>query len=85
MRGLADHLNCDASNVTGLADRLEHLGLVERVPGSDRRVKVLQLTRRGVALRKDLADRVAKRSTVTARLTATERQQLAGLLDKLLA
>lgn len=85
MRGLADHLSCDASNVTGLADRLEHLGLVERVTGSDRRVKLLQLTRRGAGLRTDLADQVARGSTVTARLSPTERQQLGRLLDKLLA
>jgi len=84
MRSLADHLSCDASNVTGLADRLEHLGLVERVPGEDRRVKLLRLTRRGTALRTDLADRVARGSTVTARLDAAERRQLATLLDKLL-
>jgi len=85
MRGLADHLSCDASNVTGLADRLGQLDLVERVTGSDRRVKLLQLTRRGAALRTDLADRVARGSTVTARLSPTERQQLGSLLDKLLA
>lgn len=85
MRGLADHLSCDASNVTGLADRLGQLNLVERVTGSDRRVKLLQLTRRGAALRTDLADRVARGSTVTARLSPTERQQLGSLLDKLLA
>lgn len=85
MRGLADHLSCDASNVTGLADRLENLGLIERVAGSDRRVKLLQLTRRGAALRADLADRVARGSTVTAKLSPRERQQLEKLLDKLLA
>jgi len=84
MRALAGHLACDASNVTGLADRLEELGVVERVPGEDRRVTLLQLTREGAALRAELADRVAQRSTVTARLTSPERQRLAVLLDKLL-
>ena len=85
MRSLARHLACDASNVTGLADRLEELGMVERTPGDDRRVKLLRLTPRGVKLRADLADRVAAGSTVTAKLTAAERKQLATLLDKLLA
>lgn len=84
MRELAGHLQCDASNVTGLADRLEHLGIVERVPGRDRRVTLLRLTRQGLTLRAEVADRVAHRSTVTARLTSPERQQLAVLLDKLL-
>ncbi|USQ76437.1 MarR family winged helix-turn-helix transcriptional regulator [Ornithinimicrobium cryptoxanthini] len=85
MRTLAEHLACDASNVTGIADRLEESGLVERVPGQDRRVKLLRLTTKGVALRADLADRVAAGSTVTAKLTSQERTQLAALLDKLLA
>jgi DNA-binding MarR family transcriptional regulator len=85
MHGLARHLDCDASNVTGLADRLEELGLVERVPGADRRVKLLRLTPRGARVRTDMAKRVAAGSTVTANLTTVERKQLMGLLDKLLA
>jgi DNA-binding MarR family transcriptional regulator len=85
MRGLARHLGCDASNVTGLADRLEELGVVERAVGADRRVKLLRLTARGATVRADLAERVAARSTVTARLTAVERTQLLALVDKLLA
>src|SRR5512142_2686317 len=52
MGDLADHLVCDASNVTGLADRLDRLGLVERVPGQDRRVKLLRLTSKGTELRR---------------------------------
>src|SRR5947199_6006644 len=39
MRRLADALACDASNVTGLVDRLEARGLVERrASADDRRV-----------------------------------------------
>lgn len=45
MRELADRLVCDASNVTGIVDRLEARGLVERqVRPEDRRVKQLLLT-----------------------------------------
>src|SRR6266516_2832375 len=45
MSRLADTLSCDASNVTGLVDRLESRGLVRRRSSpQDRRVKVLQLT-----------------------------------------
>jgi DNA-binding MarR family transcriptional regulator len=84
MRELAGHLDCDASNVTGLADRLETLDAIERVPGGDRRIKLLRLTSRGKRLRTQLAQRVAAGSTVTAKLTANERKQLAALLDKLL-
>ena len=85
MGGLAEHLSCDASNVTGLADRLETRGLVERVTGPDRRVKLLRLTRRGQRLRAKLAARVAEGSTVGARLIHLERAQLAAILDKLLS
>ena len=85
MGALAEHLGCDASHVTGIADRLEGMGLLERVPGADRRVRLLRLTRRGQALRTDLADWVTRGSTVTAKLDAEERQRLRELLDKLLA
>lgn len=85
MRELATRMSCDASNVTGLADRLERIGAIERVTGEDRRVKLLQLTDEGKRLRARLTERVAKGSTVTAKLTRAERDQLTDLLDKLLS
>src|SRR5579871_3647249 len=46
MSALADVLSCDASNVTGIVDRLEGRGLVERHgTEGDRRVKALATTR----------------------------------------
>src|SRR5207248_3403792 len=52
MNRLAETLSCDASNVTGLVDRLEARGLVRRQPWpQDRRVKVIQLTSTGARLR----------------------------------
>jgi DNA-binding MarR family transcriptional regulator len=52
MSALAERLFCDASNVTGLVDRLEARGLVERRSAEhDRRVKALALTPEGVELR----------------------------------
>jgi MarR family transcriptional regulator, organic hydroperoxide resistance regulator len=48
MRDLAGALQCDASFVTGIVDRLEALGLAERrVSSADRRVKELVLTPAG--------------------------------------
>src|ERR671923_104388 len=45
MSSLAGKLFCDASNVTGIVDRLEARGLIERRPAAhDRRVKLLALT-----------------------------------------
>jgi DNA-binding MarR family transcriptional regulator len=52
MSTLAGLLMCDNSNVTGIVDRLEALGLAERRPAErDRRVKAVALTEQGVALR----------------------------------
>ena len=84
MRELADHLACDRSYIPGLADQLEERGLVTRVPGEDRRVKLLELTAEGRDLRDRLADAVAGRSMVLQRLTPDERRTLEPLLRKLL-
>lgn len=52
MSSLAGKLFCDASNVTGIVDRLEGRGLIERRPSdTDRRVKLLVLTEEGARLR----------------------------------
>src|SRR6266511_202326 len=45
MSELAGRLACDASNVTGIVDRLESRGLIERRGAAhDRRVKMLSVT-----------------------------------------
>ena len=52
MSSLAGLLFCDASNVTGIVDRLEARHLIERRPAPhDRRVKLLALTDEGVRVR----------------------------------
>jgi DNA-binding MarR family transcriptional regulator len=49
---LADLMQCHGSNVTGLVDRLEARGLVSRQASTaDRRVKYVELTDQGRALR----------------------------------
>src|SRR5579863_6184580 len=59
MGQLAETLACDASNVTGLVDRLESRGLIRRRPSpAERRVKVLDLTPTGLKLRALLVDRM---------------------------
>jgi DNA-binding MarR family transcriptional regulator len=48
MTSIADALACDASNVTGIVDRLESRGLITRgSAGHDRRIKIITLTARG--------------------------------------
>src|SRR5256885_760898 len=60
MRKLARKLCCDASNVTGIVDRLEERGLVRRdaAPG-DRRVRMLVGTDSGLAVRQRMLKRLS--------------------------
>jgi DNA-binding MarR family transcriptional regulator len=84
MSRLARSLSCDASNVTGLVDRLEREGLIERQSSpEDRRVKVLALTPAGSRLRGELLRRVTDRPQPLARLTPEERKALIRILEKL--
>jgi len=84
MSRLAETLSCDASNVTGLVDRLESRGLVRRQPSpEDRRVKALQLTPRGARMRAQLLRRMARRSLPLSRLSRDERRTLVKILEAL--
>jgi DNA-binding MarR family transcriptional regulator len=80
MRRLAEHMHCEASNLTGLVDRLEARGLVERRPDpGDRRVRLLALTQAGEAVSQETWEAVARRSPFST--LAPERQ---ALLDELI-
>jgi DNA-binding MarR family transcriptional regulator len=84
MSALAGLLHCDNSNVTGIVDRLEARGLVERRPAPhDRRVKHLHLTPAGVALRERVGARLGKAPADLDRLSDDEQRTLVGLLRKL--
>ena len=84
MRDLAARLRCDASNITGIVDRLEARGLVERraAPG-DRRVKALVVTEQGVALRAELVARLHRVPDAFAGLTDEEQRGLLDLLRRI--
>jgi DNA-binding MarR family transcriptional regulator len=85
MGQLAETLACDASNVTGLVDRLESRGLVRRRPSAgDRRVKVLHLTPTGVRLRTLLVDRMTNAPSALERLSLREQRALVKILTRLL-
>ena len=86
MRALASRLCCDASNVTGIVDRLEQRGLVERrAAPSDRRVKLLVVTRRGQALRRRMLLRLAEAPEPIARLSEDDQRVLRDILHRALA
>src|SRR5262245_53339511 len=58
MRSLARTLCCDASNVTGIVDRLEERGLVQRMAApADRRMRMLVVTDDGAAMRRRILKR----------------------------
>jgi MarR family transcriptional regulator, organic hydroperoxide resistance regulator len=86
MRELADGLHCDPSNITGIVDRLEARGLVERraAPG-DRRIKTLVLTGGGVRLRGLLLDRLSEPPPAIAALSADEQRLFRDLLRRIVA
>jgi DNA-binding MarR family transcriptional regulator len=83
MSALAERLFCDASNVTGLVDRLEARGLVERQPGeADRRVKGLTLTPDGVELRKQALEIMSEPPAAIAALSEADQRALRDLLAR---
>ena len=85
MGQLAETLACDASNVTGLVDRLESRGLVRRrASEGDRRVKVLELTPTGARLRTLLLDRMTAPPATLRRLSVAEQRSLVRILARLL-
>ena len=65
MGQVAEALNCDPSNVTGLIRRLELRGLVVReVDEADRRTKWLELTLAGSAARESVLHEMFQGTTV---------------------
>ncbi|BFU45118.1 MarR family winged helix-turn-helix transcriptional regulator [Krasilnikovia sp. MM14-A1004] len=84
MRGLAEELICDASNVTGIIDRLEGRGLVRReVDPTDRRIKNAFRTEAGdEAIRHVRADMQTTQRAL-ADLSDDDRTALADLLRRL--
>ena len=85
MGQLAETLACDASNVTGLVDRLESRGLVRRQSSSaDRRLKVLDLTPAGVRLRTVVLERMTQPPDTLNRLSPEEQRELVKILRHLL-
>ena len=85
MSELALALRCDNSNVTGIVDRLEDRGLVERrAAAHDRRVKMLSITPRGAEIRAALAARLDEPPEPLAALSLEDQQALRDIMRRAL-
>jgi DNA-binding MarR family transcriptional regulator len=86
MRALADRIQYDPSNLTSVIDRLEQLGAVERRPDpTDRRVKGLVLTGKGLLLRTEFWQRLVSEAGPLGGLSAGELAQLRAILRSAIA
>ncbi|MFJ7177398.1 MarR family winged helix-turn-helix transcriptional regulator [Streptomyces massasporeus] len=85
MRRLAQQLKCEPSNVTGIVDRLEARGLVERRPDpADRRVKVAAATEEGRRVARSLRESLRFAREPLAGLSEGERVALRDTLRRML-
>jgi DNA-binding MarR family transcriptional regulator len=85
MSELALALRCDNSNVTGIVDRLEDRGLVERRPAAhDRRVKMLSITPRGAQVRAGLSARLDEPPEPLAGLSLEDQRALRDIMRRAL-
>jgi DNA-binding MarR family transcriptional regulator len=83
MRTLARKLCCDASNVTGIVDRLEERGLVRRdaAPG-DRRIKMLVVTDDGATMRRLIVKRLSEAPEPISNLSPADQRALREILAR---
>ena len=86
MGSVAEVLACDASTLTGIADRLEERGLIRRqIDPADRRVKLLALTDTGRELVTSIDGPFTAEIPGFAALSESERATLTQLLLRLFA
>ncbi|MFC5720105.1 MarR family winged helix-turn-helix transcriptional regulator [Streptomyces gamaensis] len=85
MRRIAQQLKCEPSNITGIIDRLESRGLVERHPDpDDRRVKLAAVTPEGRVTAARLRQSLDFAREPLGSLSAEERGTLRDLLRRML-
>jgi MarR family transcriptional regulator, organic hydroperoxide resistance regulator len=84
MVALAVALDCDPSNITGLVDKLEMKGYIQRRPDSkDRRVKMIAVTEAGTKVRARLLARLSQPPRAIALLSQTDKKILYRILKDL--
>lgn len=85
MNSLSGMLNCDASNITGLVDRLFQQKYIKREENPhDRREKMITLTPKGAKLCEKIAESLELYQPATlVDLSKTQKEQLLTLLTKI--
>ena len=84
MRTLADAWKCDASNVTWLVDRLEEHGFAERRPHpTDRRVRTVALTRKGIKTAAQIESKLFEAPASLRQLSEHDLETLGRILRKI--
>ncbi|HVU61268.1 MAG TPA: MarR family transcriptional regulator [Mycobacteriales bacterium] len=84
MGELAAALGIDPPNATTLVDDLEKLGLVQRRPHpTDRRAKVVETTKRGLALARTADEILSCPPAALSRLPAADLKDLQRILDSI--
>lgn len=85
MHTITAMLGCDASNVTGLVEKLVANGFIERTEcPDDRRIKLIRLTTKGKETRQLIMHQLAE-AKVSTSMTNQEINTLSRLLTKALA
>ncbi|WP_380281478.1 MarR family winged helix-turn-helix transcriptional regulator [Kitasatospora purpeofusca] len=85
MRALAGRLGCDASNVTGIVDRLEALGLARReASAGDRRVKIVVISEQGREILALIRGEMARTHQAFERLSGEQRAALHSICVQVL-
>lgn len=86
MSELAQSVFLEPSNLTGVIDKLEARGFVKRsLASTDRRVKLVSLTRAGVSLRAKIFARLREPAPWMLALSPRDQRQLLAILRKGLA
>lgn len=84
-QAIAKHFDIQPSRVVTFVDELEERGLAQRGRDPhDRRVRTVELTPQGKQVMRDVRRLITEHDAdITATLTADEREQLRGLLERL--
>lgn len=83
MGSVAQEMGCDPSNITGVVDRLAERGLLARTESShDRRVKLLEATASGRALRDEVSMLLFEDVPGMKKLSHQEMREFRSLLQQ---